>query len=310
MKQLFLLYLLCFFINSAAFSQRYLLEFDNDKSSELLDKAEKSYVDKNYERSVKLYGKLMEKEGDSPELLFNQLTSLVHTTDTLLIKKSFDKLINSGWVDCNFLSKNKDFLAIKYIQIFDIWNEAVKSCGQNNKLHNEKIKFPELRQQLLWLQMEDMNADVRLVHYFKYGAKEGESIDALRLERKKTYVNNFFSLQNIIEENGWLGIEEVGKDGAKAVWLITQHGNHMVAQQVDFLAQMEKAMLADNFDKKYYAHLYDRVQANQRKPQRYGTLRYRDEESGQWKLYAVEDSEELAAYRVEMGLPPLKKIKE
>jgi len=308
MKQLFLLFLLCVFISPPTFSQRYLLEFDDEKSSELLDKAEKAYVNAQYERSVKLYGKLMEKEGDSAELLFNQLTSLVHTTDTLLIKNSFDKLIHSGWVDCNFLSKNKDFLAIKYIQIFNIWNEAVKSCGQNNKECNEKIKFPELRQQLLWLQMEDINADVSLMHHFKYGAKEAESIDVLRLERKKTYVNNFFSLLNMIEKNGWLGINEVGKDGAKAVWLIAQHGNHMVAHQIKFLQQMEEAMLADNFEKKYYAHLYDRVQANQRKPQRYGTLRYRDEESGEWKLYAVEDQKKLATYRTEMGLPPLKKI--
>lgn len=307
MKQLPLLLLLCFFINSVTYSQRYFLEFDDEKSSELLDKAEQAYVDENYERSAKLYEKLIGKEGESPELLFNQLTSLVHTTDTAWIRNSFEQLINTGWIDCNFLSKNKDFLAIKYIQTFDIWDSAVKACGQNNRKYNEKIKFPELRQQLLWLQMEDMNADVRLLHQFKYEAKEAESIDALRLERKKIYVNNFFSLQNMVEENGWLGINEVGRDGAKAVWLITQHGSHMVTQQAEFLEKMKEAMLANNFEKKYYAHLYDRVQANQRKPQRYGTLRYRDKETGEWKLYTIEDRAKLREYRKEVGLPPLKK---
>lgn len=307
MKRIFFIYLFFLLVNSPLFSQRYLLEFDDEKSAELLDKAEQAYVDKNYERSAKLYGKLMQKEGETPETLFNQLTSLVHTTDTALIANTFEKLNNSGWVDCNFLSKAIDFAEIKYKQIFKLWQNAVKTCGQNNKTFNEKIKYPELRQQLLWLQMEDISADVRLIQKYKYGAEKEMSLDALKLERKKVYVQNFFALLNIIEENGWLGIKEIGKDGAKAAWLIAQHGNHMVSQQAELLEMMEKAMNDNNFEKQYYAHLYDRVQANQRKPQRYGTLRYRDEETGEWKLYAVEDEEKLATYRQEVGLPPLKK---
>ena len=307
MKQLFLLCLLFLFATSPTFSQRYLLEFDDEKSAELLDKAEQAYVDKNYERSAKLYGKLLQKEGETPEILFNQLTALVHLTDTAMIAKTFDKLNNTDWIDCNFLSKTQDFTEIKYKQIFKIWQKAVRTCGQNNKIFNEKIKNPELRLQLLWLQMEDITADMRLIQKFKYNAEKDISLDELKLERKKTYVKNFFTLLNIIEDNGWLGIQEVGKDGAKAAWLIAQHGNHMVSQQVEILEMMEQAMLENNFEKQYYAHLYDRVQANQRKPQRYGTLRYRDDETGEWKLYAVEDESKLNTFREEVGLPPLKK---
>ena len=302
------IHLLIFIIlTSPIFSQRYIMEFENEKSIDLLEKAEQAYVSQNYEKSVRLYNKLIEIEGAKPELLFNQLTSLVHTSDTLLIAETFDKLNASGWVDCNFLSKNQDFLEIKYRQTFKIWQEAVKSCGRNNKVYNEKIKYPELRQQLLWLQMEDIASDVRLLHQFKYGAESTTSLDGQKLERKKIYVSNFFALLNMIEENGWLGIQEVGEDGAKAVWLITQHGNHMVEQQQELLEMMEKCMSENNFEKKYYAHLYDRVQANQRKPQRYGTLRIRDEESGEWKLYILEDENKLNQYRMEMGLPELKK---
>ena len=173
MKQSFLPFLVLIFVTSPIFSQRYLLEFDDEKSADLLDKAEQAYVDKNYERSVKLYGKLIQKEGESPEILFNQLTSIVHLTDTVLVANTFEKLNNSGWVDCNFLSKTKDFAEIKYRQIYKIWQEAVKTCGQNNKDFNAKIKKPELRQQLLWLQMEDIAADVRLIQKFKYGAESG-----------------------------------------------------------------------------------------------------------------------------------------
>lgn len=306
MKAIVYLFLFTFFA-SPIFSQRYLLEFDDEKSADLLDKAEQAYVNGSYERSVRFYEKIINKEGEKPEILFNQLTALVHTTDTAKIEKRFKKLIDSGWVDCNFLSKNKDFEAIKYKQIYKLWTTAVKSCGENNKTYSEKITKPELRQQLLWLQMEDITADVRLIHSFKYGAEAELSLDALKLERKKVYVSNFFSLLNIIEENGWLGEKEVGKDGAKAVWLIAQHGNHMVAQQQELLKMMKKAMEENNFEKQHYAHLYDRVQANQRKPQRYGTLRYRDTESGDWKLYSLEDENKLATYRAEMGLPPLKK---
>ena len=294
-------------IGLSAFSQRYLLEFDDEKSTELLEKAEKAYVIKSYDKSARLYEKLMDKEGEKPELLFNQLTALVHTTDTMEIEKSFKKLIDSGWLDCNFLSKGQDFLDIQYKQIFKLWQNAVNACGKNNKIFNEKINNPDLRQQLLWLQMEDITADVRLIHKFKYESEEEASLDALKLERKRTYVSNFFSLLNIIEQNGWLGINEVGKDGAKAIWLIAQHGNHMVDQQEELLGMMEKSMQEGNFEKQYYAHLYDRVQANHHKPQRYGTLRVKDAESGEWKLYELKDGGKLKTFREKMGLPPIKK---
>ena len=73
------------------------------------------------------------------------------------------------------------------------------------------------------------------------------------------------------------------------------------------LEMVEKAMLDNNFEKSHYAHLYDRVKANLRQPQRYGTLRYKNKKSGKWELYECEEPEKLAQYRAEMGLVPIKK---
>ena len=285
------------------------MTFENEESEELVDKAELSYVKGNYNRSAKLYGKLMEIEGEKPELLFNQLTALVHTSDTVDIKAAFQKLTNSDWLDCNYLSKNKDFTQIKYRNIFRIWQQAVRDCAKDNKNFNSKISHAELRQQLLWLKMQDAAADVNLLHKIRYGADNEKSVQELRLERTKIYVSNFFSLLGMIETEGWLGINEVGKDGAEAVWLITQHANHMREQQEELLVKMKVSVEAGNFEKIHYAHLYDRIQANKHQPQRYGTLRYRNADTGKWELYKLEDEDNLDSLRREMNLPPLVKKK-
>jgi hypothetical protein len=68
-------------------------------------------------------------------------------------------------------------------------------------------------------------------------------------------------------------------------------------KSAELLEMMEKSILVDDFEKQYYVHLYDRVQANQRKPQRYGTHPYQDAKTGNWKLSS----------KPYLLLPPLKK---
>ncbi|RMG81786.1 MAG: hypothetical protein D6714_12365 [Bacteroidetes bacterium] len=302
--------ILCFFLlgkSTPAAGQRYMPEFDSEESKALFDKAERNYVQKKYDRSVKLYDDLMAMEGERPEFLFNQLTALIHTTDTARIEQQFNKLLESDFLDCYYLSVGEDFKQIKYRFHYDAWNHAMRQCAEKEKafIIQNNVQNPDLRKQLLWMKLQDVTSDVKIAHKIRYGAYPDLSFEQLKEERQKIYVNNLMQLLAFTQENGWPTISMVGEDGAEAAWLIAQHGNHLPPAQEVILRLMEEAVQKGEAKKEHYAHLYDRVQANRGKPQKYGTLRWKNPETNLWELYPLEDTVRVNEWRKEVGLKTL-----
>lgn len=300
---------ICLFLLLPLFTnaQRYLVDFENKNSQNLFDKAEKAYVNGNYERSTKLYQQLIEIEGNNPELLFNQLTSIIYYSDSLTISQKFEELINAGFLDCYFLTANEDLKKIKLRSNFMIWQKALKRCieTEDEKVAAKKIKEPNMRKQLMWMKMEDEYSDVMAIHKVRYGGYKDISMDQMKVNRTKIYVNNFIQLLGFINEHGWPGISLVGEDGAEAAWVIAQHGNNLASKQAEILPYLEEATKNGEASPSQYAHLYDRVMANSNKPQRYGTLRWQNPNSNIWELYPLEDSTKIAEFRRVAGLPPI-----
>jgi hypothetical protein len=283
-------------------------DFENEESQKIFEKAERAYVKGNYERSAKLYDELMAAEGQSYELTFNQLTSLVHTKDTAAIEHAFIKLAASAFLDCNYLTNCKDFREIKYRTIFNQWREVVQACQNKEKklIEENKISLPEIRTQLLFMKTLDVESDVKVIHKIRYGGYEELSFDSLRQWRSRIYKENFSQLLDFIKTYGWLGKQRVGVDGAEAAWLVAQHGDHAPVEQARLLPILKAAVDTGEAPMRHYAYLFDQVCANYRQPQRFGTLRWKNPDTGAWEIYKLEDPEKVNDYRKEAGLSPLK----
>lgn len=308
MKNTIVALFLCFCFLSETFSQRYVMEFSNSESVELYEKAEKAYAKGRYEKSTQLYQQLIDSEGENSQLLFNQLTSLIHSNDTVAIENSFKKLTEGGYLDCYYLSASEDFKQIKYKVKFKLWQAALKACvkSEADYVKNNNIQNPELRKQLLWMKLQDVVSDIKVIHKIRYNAYPKTSYDDLKAERTKIYMNNFSQLLAFTQKSGWPGKSLVGQDGAEAAWLIAQHGNHSPPAQEYLLGLLEKASNENEATMTQYAHLYDRVKANMGKPQKYGTLRWKNPETEAWELYPLEDSTKLNEFRAQAGLPEIK----
>ena len=282
--------------------------YENEESQKLFEKAERAYVKGNYERSAKLYEDLMVAEGETYELVFNQLTSLVHTNDTVAVESAFSKLAASLFLDCNYLTICADFKEIKDRKIFNRWREAVENCQNKERMRVEesKISLPEIRTHLLWMKAQDVESDVKVIQKIRYGAYSEVSFDSLRDLRSRIYAENFSQLLKFVEKYGWPGKSLVGADGADAAALIAQHGDHAPIEQARLLPKLKVAVDAREAQMSHYAHLFDQVCANYRQPQRFGTLRWKNPETGEWELYPLEDKDKVNDYRKEAGLPPLK----
>ncbi|SKA41154.1 hypothetical protein SAMN04488128_105347 [Chitinophaga eiseniae] len=75
----------------------------------------------------------------------------------------------------------------------------------------------------------------------------------------------------IFRQYGFPGIDMVGKDGSNHFWLLVQHSDKFPEFQTKVLKAMEKEVKKQNANPDNYAYLYDRVQVNAGKKQRFGT---------------------------------------
>lgn len=82
---------------------------------------------------------------------------------------------------------------------------------------------------------------------------------------------NVARLRAIIQEHGWPGNSLVGREGARAAWLIAQHADFDVPFQRECLRLVEGAYLRSDVDGHDLAYLADRVAAAEGRAPVYGT---------------------------------------
>jgi hypothetical protein len=112
---------------------------------------------------------------------------------------------------------------------------------------------------------------------------------------------NTARLRQIITVHGWPGHAMVGKDGAHAAWLIVQHADKDLQEQV--LPLLSDAVRRADARPVELAYLTDRVRMFRGEPQLYGT-QYRYSSGSGLELYQVGDPQLLDERRASVGLGP------
>jgi hypothetical protein len=113
---------------------------------------------------------------------------------------------------------------------------------------------------------------------------------------------NVGSLKDVIAEQGWPRISDVGDYAATKAWQIAYNTNNL-AFQVEAVRAMEPLLETGEVEKRNYAMLFDLVHFSTTGKQRYGTLESCVD--GRLVTDPVEDAAGLDARRAEMGLQPL-----
>ncbi|MGA7145632.1 MAG: DUF6624 domain-containing protein [Desulfobacterales bacterium] len=156
----------------------------------------------------------------------------------------------------------------------------------------------KLRQELLEMQEEDQRTLRQL-------------IDAGELQEEKyhprmraVHERNNARIKEIVDQYGWPGVSLVGKDGAKAAWLIVQHAvldTEFMERALPLLKEAVKNSEAEGW---CLAYLQDRVLTMADKPQIYGTQHDFDENGTAFPL-PIAEPDKVDILRQEMGLEPL-----
>jgi len=104
---------------------------------------------------------------------------------------------------------------------------------------------------------------------------------------------------------GWFKISVWGKEIDGDAWLLVQHMDGDVVFQKQVLEMLEPLYRTGETDPSNYAHLYDRVAWNERRPQRYGT-QGRCAAKLRWEPKPLEEPARVDERRKTVGLEPMK----
>ena len=159
---------------------------------------------------------------------------------------------------------------------------------------------PALRSELLAMAEKDQAVRGRI-------NSEGETPELLE-EESRIDVRNTARMKPILDEFGWPTQSMVGKDGAKAAWLVAIHGDHDTKFQRRCLELMKASLKHDEVSAVHVAYLTDRVHTREGKPQVYGT-QY-GVIDGVRRYFPIEDLNHVEKRRAEVGLPPLGEYRE
>ncbi len=195
---------------------------------------------------------------------------------------------------------------------------AVAGIANADEPKAPPVKEPELRAELLRRMKADQDVRVAVTQWMKqFGNSDitdqaafEVSLDAARKAEFKQFAEtmkrvdteNTARLGVIVERHGWPSFTLVGKDGAKAAWLLVQHADLSPKFQRKCLDLMAKAPRDEIFSDDL-AYLTDRVLLAEGKAQVYGTQFTM--ENGKCKPRRMEDEANVDQRRKDVGLPPL-----
>jgi hypothetical protein len=126
--------------------------------------------------------------------------------------------------------------------------------------------------------------------------------------KDSVFTTHKIRVEKMFNKYGFLGFDKVGKDGSNNFWLIVQHCDKFPDFQKKILKAMNKEVKKGNANPNNYAYLYDRVEANAKRKQLFGTqVDYEVNSTGRaFPKFGLVDSANVDNIRKEYGLEPLK----
>lgn len=114
---------------------------------------------------------------------------------------------------------------------------------------------------------------------------------------------NLIRVKNIIDTYGWLGPDEVGRQGATTIFLVIQHADSLT--QVTYVPKMREAVVKGKAQPQNLALLEDRILTMQGKKQIYGSQVRKNEKTGKNEFFPIQDEANVNKRRASIGLQPL-----
>lgn len=170
---------------------------------------------------------------------------------------------------------------------------------------NPNRDYSRYESELIELAARDQQARKAMMQGYRPNGEGGFTVDEeLARAVQKIDAESTAYLKQMIDEIGWPTFEMVGKEAARAAWLLAQHADNDPELQATVLELMEPLVKRGQAFPANFALLTDRVRLAQGRPQIYGT-QFQSDAEGVLRPKATEAWQTVDQRRAEMELPPM-----
>jgi len=204
-----------------------------------------------------------------------------------------------GWSEYEFMISDSD---LTILHSDPRWNKLVNKV-RNNKAATEAHLNQQLAQELEKIFEDDQKYRLLVDSAEKISGKDSPQLDSLRKIIRLQDAKNLTRVTELIDKYGWLGVDDVGRKGHQAQFLVIQHSD--IDTRKKYLPVMKEAMERGKSAPSEVALLEDRILLDESGKQRYGSQVKFNSSDNTYELYPIEDEATVNDRREEMGLAPL-----
>ena len=184
-------------------------------------------------------------------------------------------------------------IAILAFSLDQMIGQTSKRSSANDALRVELTQMLDADQK--WRNMAD---SVEKTH-----GTNSKELRELWRRQKETDNKNMRRLERIIKKYGWPAESLVGGEASLAAFLILQHADYQY--QKKYFPMVKEAQKEGEIEAGNVALLEDRILVREGKKQIYGSQLIRNQKTGKYELYPIEDEEHVDLMRASVGLPPI-----
>ncbi|MFI5148977.1 MAG: OmpA family protein [Bacteroidia bacterium] len=182
------------------------------------------------------------------------------------------------------------------------WKPMLEQIKRNADAKEARLNRP-LMKKLDSILYKDQHRRLMMDSMEKRFGSDSKEMKTLREEISQDDSENLGAVKAILDREGWLGEDAVGRDGNLCLFLVIQHAGQRTQEK--YLPVMREAVNNGKARASDLALLEDRVALKQGRKQIYGSQIIRDEKTGKNKVAPLIDSIHVNKRRAEVGLGPL-----
>ncbi len=266
---------------------------------EKITEGDKLYSEGKFEASAQAFDAAFKlNEGDRLSY-YNAACSWALTGDTINSMKYLNLAADKGWSNVKHVKTDKDLTSLR--DLFG-WNDIVAKV-QANLDNAEKDLNKPLKEQLEKIYVRDQTLRQLYEHAEELFGRESEEMNYFWELMAEQDAKNEAEVIAIIDQNGWVGRNEVGGQANLALWLVIQHAP--IEIQEKYLPLLIESVRNNQSSGNHLALLEDRINMRNGKPQIYGSQIVSNPETGEDMVYEVFEPEFVNARRASVGLGPI-----
>lgn len=267
--------------------------------ADLIAEGNRFYEEKDYVASTTSYERAFElNDSVSVGDYYNAACSAALANEKDKAIQFLTQSIDAGWTSLKWMIQDADLANLHEEKG---WTTQVERLAKIREEIEKDWNHP-LIEELEDLAEKDQRHRIHMRTVSdKYGWNSSQMDSLWNLQTPIDSIN-LLRIIEIIDTFGYPGKSIVG-DQASTAFLVIQHAD--ITTQEKYLPILTEAAEKGELRYSSLALLIDRVRMRQNKPQLYGSQVQRDDETGNWQFYYIEDEKNVNKRRAKVGLSPL-----